>query len=132
MGIVKLPLTYPDLLCVNGDLDPFGGETTSDLQSLIQDIGHILVEDLGSNPDDPNRGIGINNYLNGTVDQFKSLCGLIEAQLRKDNRIHGVSAKVTQDPNGFFRIRLDIACVEGVIPLTFGWTDGSFTNLSGG
>ncbi len=131
MASVPLPLTYPDLLCVNGDLDPFGGETTSDLQSLIQDVGHLLQEEPGSNPDDPNRGIGVHLYLNGTVDAFKGLSGLIEAQLSEDDRIDGISCKVTTNPNGTFLLRLDIGVNGTIVPLQYGWQDGNFTNLAG-
>lgn len=127
---VALPLTYPDLVC-ELDLDPFAQETTSDLQNLIQDVLHILREDLGSNPDDPERGCGVYNYLSGTVDQFATLCGTIETQLNTDPRINTASAKITPNPDGTFLVRIDIGVGSDIIPLEYGWQNGSFTNLAG-
>ncbi len=131
MANVALPLTYPDLVCV-ADLDPFGQETTSDLQSLIQDIFHVLKELPGSNPDDPDRGVGVDMYLNGTVDNFKKMAGTIENQLALDDRIDSATCATTQNPDGTYLIKIQINVAGAVIPLEYGWQDGNFTNLTGG
>ena len=87
-----LPLTYPDIVCLD-DMDPFAGETTSDLQNLAQDVLHVLMEMPGSNPDDPSRGVGVDLYLGGTADAFSTLPGAIDTQLSQDDRI--TSSKTT-------------------------------------
>lgn len=130
MAGVSLPLTYPDLVC-ELDLDPFGNETTSDLQSLMQDVFHLLKELPGSNPDDPDRGLGVDQYLSGTADQWPSFCRLAEAQLGQDDRIDTVSCNVTLQADGTYRIRLDISVNGSVIPLEYGWQDGNFSNFGG-
>lgn len=124
----NLPLTIPDLVCVD-DLDPFAGETTSDLQTLIQDVYHLLLEIPGSNPDDPDRGIGASTYLSGTLENFKSLPGRIETQLGTDDRISSVSCTITpQASDNTFTVNLNIGVGTQVIPLQFGWQSGVFTN----
>ncbi len=130
MSSVPLPLTYPDLAC-ELDCNPFMTETTSDLQNLIQDVLHVLRELPGSNPDDPNRGVGVELYLGGTTDMFTKLCNTIELQLNQDSRIDSTSASATPNTDGTFLIRIDIAVGASVIPLEFGWQNGNFTNLSG-
>lgn len=126
--MADLPLTITDLVC-ELDLDAYGRETTSDLQSLIQDVLHLLLEDLGSNLDDPNRGVGVENYLSGTEEQFAQLPRIIEEQLGQDDRINNVSA-IIENIDETFRIRIDIGVAESVIPLLFGWEKGQFTNIS--
>ncbi len=127
---VTLPLTVVDLVC-ELDLDPYGRETTSDLQSLIQDIFHVLKELPGSNPDDPDAGVGVDTYLSGTVDQFKGLAGTIEHQVNRDSRVNGCSCTLTPNPNGTYLVRIDIGVGSDIIPLQYGWQDGNFTNLTG-
>ena len=114
----NLPLTAPDLVC-GLDLDPFASETTSDLQSLSQDVLHILLQDLGSNPDDPNRGIGIYNYLGGTADELAKLPGRIDAQLRDDDRITSCSTTINIQSDGSFIVAPTIYVGDQVVPLEF-------------
>ncbi|HEX8795448.1 MAG TPA: hypothetical protein VF765_31075 [Polyangiaceae bacterium] len=99
MAVSPLPLTAPDLVCLE-DLDPFGGETTSDLQSLWQDVYHILVETPCSNPDDPDRGVGLPKLLSGAVGDLVRICHVIDAQLKKDDRIDGAKSTLEQLPPG--------------------------------
>lgn len=131
-GQVPLPLTYADLVLDN-DLDPFAAETTSDLQNLIQDVGHILVETLGSNPDDINRGVGIYNYLSGTVKDFQGVVGIIEKQLTTDDRIDSCNASIVQNSDDTFTLYINIAVDGSVIPLQYGWSlTNGLTNATGG
>lgn len=127
---MNLPLTIADLVC-GDDLDPFGTETTSDLQTLIQDVLHVLKEFPGSNPDDPNRGIGVETYLSGTADSLNVLPGLIQHQLSSDTRIDTCVAVVGQDTgDDKFTLKVSIGVNGAVVPLLFGWSNGSFTNLT--
>lgn len=119
-----LPLTYPDLVCVL-DLDPNASETTSDLANLTQDIFHVLIELLSSNPDDPDRGVGIDQYLSGTLDDLAKVPRLIENQLESDDRIDAVSASLVQNAAGSefpFTIAIDIGVNGSVLGLQYGWT----------
>jgi hypothetical protein len=127
--MASLPLTYPDLIC-GFDLDPYGRETTSDFENLVQDILHVLLELPGSNPDDPTRGIGVHTYLNGTLDAFNSLPGKIEEQLSRDDRVNTVSASIAPQSDGTFKVNLRVSVGESVIPLEYGWENGNFTRLA--
>jgi hypothetical protein len=121
MSNVPLPLTYRDLVC-DTDLDPFANETGSDLENLIQDLTHLLVENLGSNPDDPLRGIGIANYLSGTTDVLPALCGTIEDQFNRDNRVSGCSATIAQQPDKTWLLSITIQVGTQVLPLQYSWS----------
>lgn len=119
----SLPLTYPDLVCMQ-DLDPNASETTSDLQNLIQDVYHVLFELLGSNPDDPDRGVGIDQYLSGTLDDLQKATRIIEAQLGEDDRIDTISANITQNPTTDpfpVSIIIEIGVDGSIITLQYGW-----------
>jgi hypothetical protein len=126
-----LPLTYTDLVGLD-DLDPTMSETTSDLQNLLQDVYHILLETLGSNLDDQNRGVGVYQYLSGTSVQLTSLPGVIETQLGGDNRIDAVSATLAAMTSGPYPYVLNLALtVDGsVINLSYGYSqNGGLTTL---
>lgn len=94
-----LPLTAPDLRCTD-DLDLFAEETASDLETLEQDVYHVLIELLGSNLDDLSRGIGVDQMLSGTEQQLASITQRIDAQLRKDPRIDACTSTLTKLPPG--------------------------------
>ena len=49
------------------DMDQFGSETVDELENLAQDLYHRLIEDPGSNLDDPSRGMGLLNVLSAGV-----------------------------------------------------------------
>lgn len=121
MSNVPLPLTYRDLVC-DVDLDPFGNETGSDLENLIQDLTHVLVENLGSNPDDPTRGIGISNYLSGTANSLPALCGNIEDQFGRDERVSGVTATANRNADGTYLISITVQVGATTLPLQYSWS----------
>lgn len=75
------------------DLDPFAAETTDPLEDLSIDLYHRLIEDYGSNPDDPDRGVGITNRLNGPFSP--SIGDDIENDFLKDDRVTACKATVT-------------------------------------
>lgn len=121
------PLTVPDLVC-DLDVDSYGAETTSDLQTLIQDVFHVLKELPGTNPDDPDRGCGAELILSAPQDALIPWCKNVEEQLRRDDRVTDVSVTLTSDnpPNVMVTIEVD----GQVIPLTFGFLQGNFSNLT--
>ena len=126
---VQLPLTYVDCVCED-DVDPLAAETTSDLQNLEQDVLHLLLEAPGSNEDDPLRGIGIMNYLSGTVNDLQSLPRLIEEQLLQDTRISTVDCNIVATGTPAFpqfTISLVITCDATVIPLDYTLGPGGLT-----
>lgn len=116
-----LPLTIPDLVCVL-DLDPNGNETKTDLETLSQDVLHVLLELLGSNPDDPERGVGIDMFLSGTVDDLAKATRAVETQLEADDRIDTVSANLVQQADGSFVLHIEIGVDGSIIGLQYGYT----------
>ncbi len=105
------------------DLNSFGLETTSSIQELEQDLFHRLIEPPGSNVDDPNRGLGVEDALSGAID--RTLGARIEAEFRKDSRVYDVRATVTEITSGgnqgaSFRIDIDVTADAGTLnlPLT--------------
>jgi hypothetical protein len=120
MPQAALPLTYPDLLFVD-DLDPFGQETTSDLQNLAQDVYHLLLELTASNADDETRGVGLSAMLSGTEDQLAAAPKIIDSQLRKDARVLTSTSVLTTQSDGSYLLQISIQPAGGLlpIPLTF-------------
>lgn len=89
------------------DMDPFGAELTDPVEILKQDCYHRLIESPGSNIDDPEAGIGIENHLSG-VANLPVLEALIDAELQKDERIDVSSTKIEARGNGVYAIHLHI------------------------
>lgn len=125
-----LPLTYTDLVCFD-DVDPLASETSSDMQNLAQDVYHIILEGLGTNIDDPTRGVGVQNYLSGTQAQFSAVTSIIEAQLREDPRIDGVQCTLTDNGNNTFNIDTQIAVAQSIIGVQVLWSNAAGPILSG-
>lgn len=129
-----LPLTNPDLVCVL-DLDANGNETKSDLETLEQDVLHVLLETIGSNPDDPDRGVGIDQLLSGTLDDLQKLPRTIENQLESDDRIDGCSAALSVLPgtsaspsaalSNSYLLAIQIQVDGSVITLQYGYVQGT-------
>lgn len=93
MSSAPLPLTYSDLVLID-DMDPFAAETTSDLQNLIQDCYHVVMQEKGSNPDDETRGFGLMSRLSGTLAEFMASASDLDAELEKDARIDSSSTVI--------------------------------------
>lgn len=121
---MALPLTVPDLVC-ELDLDAQARETTTDLQTLSQDVLHVLLELVGSNLDDPDRGIGVDQYLSGTEDQLAALPSVIENQLEKDDRIDACSASLDQQADGSWILSIEVQVDGTVLGLQYGYVQGS-------
>jgi phage baseplate assembly protein W len=103
-----------ELRCYD-DLDQFGAETVDELEDLAQDLYHRLIEPRGSNLDDPDRGLGIEDALNGPLDP--ALKQRIEAELRKDVRVTAVAAAITEIETGSFRIEIEVEANEKELKL---------------
>jgi len=98
-----------DLVCYE-DVDLFAAETSDEWEILEQDLYHRLIEEPGSNPDDPDRGVGISNLLSGVV-RPELFARLIEADFLKDDRVASCKATIApRDSAGAY----DIEIVVGV------------------
>jgi hypothetical protein len=121
----NFPLTGgPDLVDLE-DLDPLGSETTSEAQSLSQDCYHWLNTRPGGNPDNEDRGVGVDQYLSGTAESFNALPGAIESDFLKDPRIQGCAASVQPQPDGSYTISVQVQGVVGILNLLFGYNQAS-------
>ena len=123
-----LPLTYPDALCFD-DIDPLGRETTSDLQTLVQDVYHSLIEDPGSNIDcniaGVERGVGIYGLLSSSSTQpVQSIERRVATGILKDDRISTCTVKITAPttPDGVYTIALTIGVGTAVLGLQFAFS----------
>lgn len=102
-----------DLVCLD-DVDPFAAETEDELEILWQDLYHRLLEDYGSNPDDPDRGCGLANALNAPFDP--NVGRTIEADFRKDDRVLGVQATVAEGSvSGDWNVDIQVVATAGTI-----------------
>ena len=95
-----------DLLAID-DLDAYAIETTDPLDELAQDLYHRLIEPPGSNLDDPDRGLGLEDALSGPFD-VPSLKARIEAEMRKDLRVDAAVATLTSPEAGVVLVDLAI------------------------
>lgn len=98
-----------DALCFD-DLDEFGRELDDPIAELEQDIVHMLFESYGSNPDVPQRSVGLEDDLSGPIDT--GLKYRIESKLTNDTRIVGAQAVLTKLDDGTVRIDLKIQANE--------------------
>lgn len=105
-----------DALCYN-DLDAFGVELNDPPQELVQDLYHRMIEDPGSNADDPDRGLGIVSRLNGPVDP--KLNQDINNEFCKDDRVHATTSLITplDTPPGAYRIEITVEVDSGKLSL---------------
>lgn len=95
-----LPKTYKTLRW-GDDMDPLGADTASDLESLEQDVLHIIAQALGSNIADQDHGIGAVGYLGGTEEKLKKMPGRIDAQLPDDPRITSSTTTYAKASDGY-------------------------------
>lgn len=81
------------------DLDEFMSETDDPLVELSQDVFHRMIEGYGSNLDiDADASLGLETVLHGDLEVIQS--SLIEAGLRKDDRIDNAKAVITEVEDG--------------------------------
>jgi hypothetical protein len=103
-----------DIVCWD-DLDLYGAELDDPQAELAQDLYHRLIEPRGSNLDDPDRGIGLDDALSGTYDP--DLPRRIETEFRKDDRVAAVVATVTEISEGVFRVEIEIEADGELVPI---------------
>lgn len=94
-----------DVLCFE-DLDQFGTDIDDPIAELEQDVFHILIETPGSNIDDPDRGLGLEDALSGEYDPKHP--ALIAAGLEKDPRIDAARCVITPREGGEYEIDISI------------------------
>jgi hypothetical protein len=121
MATAPLPLTVPDVVCYL-DVDAFGRETASDLETLAQDVFHRLLETPGSNIDDPSLGIGVEEMLSGGLEQLDQVTRRIDQQLAEDPRIDAVTSTLTKDAQGVYTLGISIQASGTVTGLVFSYT----------
>lgn len=121
-----------DLVCVD-DLDEYASETDDELELLAQDLYHRLIEEYGSNPDDPTRGVGIMSRLSSTDDPLM-IARLIESDFLGDDRVISCVAVVKREGasnEGTFAT-LDILVATAAGSLRLGYAANLDGSLSGG
>jgi hypothetical protein len=111
-----------DALCMN-DLDLYGRDLNDPLGELYQDLVHRLFELLGSNADDADRGVGIEDMLSGGFVATNGGPGVstahrIEKDFLKDDRVKEVAANVVERAAGDFEINIQIVANEGTLGIT--------------
>ena len=124
MPTVPLPLTVPDVSCFL-DVDAFGRETESDLESLSQDVFHRLLEVPGSNIDDPTLGIGVEEMLSGPDVILAQVTRRIDQQLANDDRIDSVTSTLVKNPDGSFLLTIAMTVNGSVTGLNFRFSQAS-------
>lgn len=117
-GETAITVPISDLVCQD-DLDPGGAETTSDLQSLGQDIYHVFLEAPGSNLDDPTRGVGVEGLLSGSTDDLKRNVQTIDRQLELDSRVAKSTTTLTNPATGEFDCNTVVEPIGSVLPLQY-------------
>jgi hypothetical protein len=99
------------------DMDPFASETDDDLDELEQDIVHVIDQDLGSNPDDPTRGLGVGNSSSKALAQNPaSITQAAENEVQKDDRVDSCSAMISVDAStGIVTLDLTIQVNDDIL-----------------
>lgn len=116
--MIGLQRTYQEARWAD-DLDSSGAETASDLESLEQDVQHILMETLASNLADPQKGVGVVNYLSGTSVQLAALPAIVDGQLALVTRITSSQTTLQQTDAGAFLLNIEIHVGTDVVNLQF-------------
>ena len=95
------------------DLDIGGAETADDLEEYEQDILHVLEQDVGSNPDDLTRGLGLANVLSKIADA--SYGPKAEKLIGEDDRTQNVQATIVVAADGTVSLDLAIATNDRIL-----------------
>lgn len=103
-----------DLLWLS-DMDPFGAETQSDRDELIQDSLHVIEQDLGSNLDDLTRGLGIASILSRPA--AAGIATSASTELAKDDRVQRCDATITTDDQGNQTLNVTIYTNDDILEL---------------
>lgn len=97
-----------DIRCLD-DMTLFADECESELEELEQDVYHVLIQELGSNLDDPNRGLGLDDLLSSDDSVLNGIASRAEIEVAsRDDRIASTSAQLVRDENDDPRLELQI------------------------
>lgn len=101
------------------DLDEFGRELDDQLEELVQDVVHGLIETFGSNPDDLTRGAGLISALSSPATRLPAIRSQIEGQLHGDTRITSATVDIqpTED-RGSYAIGIVLGVNETVLEIS--------------
>lgn len=113
-----LARTYQEIRWAD-DMDPNGAETDSDLESLEQDVLHLIVQRVGSNLADPTKGAGALDYLSGPASRLERLPAVLDAQLAAVTRIASSRSTLTVETDGTYRLDVEIAVGPAVLAIAF-------------
>lgn len=106
------------------DADPNGSETTSDLQALVQDCYHVLIQTLGANLDDPTRGIGVEEALSNSAADILAMPANVDRQMLLDPRVRTSTTTVTQTGPLSWSLQTTIEPTGDVMPISFSYSTG--------
>jgi hypothetical protein len=95
---------YLDIRC-GEDLDPFGRDA-SPLQTLAQDLYHLLITNKMALLRDPDWGFGLESYLGRPLPT--TLAFDIENAVRRDDRVSGAQCAITRNASEVDSYRLDL------------------------
>jgi hypothetical protein len=105
----------PDLLWTFGpsgdDMSQFATETETVEDQIEQDCMHVLEQEIGSNPDDPTRGVGISAVSSKMLQQNgQGFVAAAENMLQADDRVDSAVAtvQVTVDPDGSAKTTMNV------------------------
>lgn len=120
-----------DALCLD-DLDAYGRELDAPLDELWQDLYHRLFERPGSNVDDPDRGIGLEDLLSAGFDPAAGapsqlIAGRIRSDFLKDDRVKDAQASLSVGADGQVTGAIQIVADEGVLGVTLSFFGGVVT-----
>ncbi len=103
-----------ELRCLE-DMSAFADECVDDLEEIEQDVYHVLVERTGTNLDDLERGLAVDDMLSDSTTVLDGLPTKTEAELGKDDRISAVACKLTTDADGNPRLEVTIQPTDEVL-----------------
>lgn len=113
-----LPKTYPEPVWTD-DLDPFGRETQTDLESLEQDVLHIIGQRRGSNTADPTKGGGAFGILSGDASVLADLPHQVDADLRQMTRVDASNSTIEELDDGTQLLRVTVSVAGQVVRLNY-------------
>lgn len=97
-----------DLRCLD-DMSLFADECANELEELEQDVYHVLIQESGSNLDDPTRGLGLDDLLSSDDSVLEGIAPRAEVEVaQRDDRIVSVAAQLVRDENGDPRLELQV------------------------
>lgn len=114
-----------DIRCLD-DMTLFADECDSELEELEQDVYHVLIQEAGTNLDDPLRGLGLDDLLSSDDSTLDGIASRAEVEVAlHDDRIVSTSAQLVRDENGDPRLELQVVPSDATLgPVTLIVTNG--------